>query len=511
MRVLLTIGTAIATLAIWPRLAAPQSAGLAHTASRVTDMREMAMFHNSNVYLWIRATDEGTVLVYASSGFRNAFAQPVTLTADEADRWAALAEPLMADSLRVTAMRRERLDTTSTRDQLAFGDFVLLSRPHMDPPTLTVKIGELSPNAVTTTFFAPALGPVVPAIREAARAAREMAASRAADSTARVATLEAATAPPQATVAQTAAGPTGTGSPSAAAPTPPVTPASPRETVIAAVAPPTVPLAPALPPPSPAESPEPMPTVPASPIAQPWVAPSSAAPTAAIATPTVTAAPSVAVATAVVPAVEARSLPTMMPPTATAPAPNVSQRLVPPAATVRVSAPATTPSSPTVAAAPALVRDTARPATARATTVNVRIPPHPTTVAIVATTTPVIPPPPAPSASRSTGLSADSSAAVEGGLSDDEFSTETHRRESSMMACYAQYGLSINPSLRGHITVRISLSDSGEVMRATVVDRSWSAAAPTDVESCIVHRVFVWHFPVARRSSIHDYSVTFGH
>jgi type II secretory pathway pseudopilin PulG len=491
MRVLLILGTAIATLASWPRMAAPQSAGLAHPASRVTDMREMAMFHNSNVYVWIRATDDGTVLVYASSGFRNAFAQPVTLTADEADRWAALAEPLMADSLRVT-VRRERPDTTSSRDQLAFGDFVILSRPRMDPPTLTLKIGELSPNAVTTTFLAPALAPVVPAIREAAQAAREMAASRAADSTARAAALAAATAP-----------------------TPPVTPAPARETVTAAMAPPTVPLAPALPPASPAESPEPAPTVPASPIAQPLVAPTATVPTTAITTPSVDAAPSVAMATPVVPTVDLRSLPTMTPLTARALAPNVSQRPVPPSVAVRVTAPPPRPavSTPTIAAAPALVRDTARPATPRPTTVTVRMPQQTTTVGIVATTTPVIPPPPAPAppASRSTGLSADSSAAVEGGLSDAEFSTEARRRESSMTACYAQYGLSINPSLSGHITVRISLSDSGEVMRATVVDRSWSAAVPTDVESCIVHRVFVWHFPVARRSSTHDYSVTFGH
>ena len=104
----------------------------------------------------------------------------------------------------------------------------------------------------------------------------------------------------------------------------------------------------------------------------------------------------------------------------------------------------------------------------------------------------------------------DSAALADGGLSDDEFATEAHRRQSSMTACFTQYGLGVNPALHGRVTVRISLSDSGEVMRATVVDRSWSAAVPTEVESCIVHRVFVWHFPVARRSSIHDYTLTFG-
>ena len=115
---------------------------------------------------------------------------------------------------------------------------------------------------------------------------------------------------------------------------------------------------------------------------------------------------------------------------------------------------------------------------------------------------------PAPPAARSLS---DSGALSDGGLSDDEFTTEVHRRESAITACYSQYGLSANPALRGRVTVRISLSDSGEVMRATVVDRSWSAAVPTEVESCVVHRVFVWHFPVARRSSIHDYTVVFGH
>jgi hypothetical protein len=456
----------MAAVVWWPRLGAAQSAVPVRTPSRVTDMREMAMFQNANVYLWLRATDEGTVLVYASTGFRNAFAQPVTLTAEEADRWAALAEPLMADSLQQAAARRERPDTSSTRDQLAFGDFVLISRRRTNPPTLVVRIGELSPDVVSTTFFAPALRPVIPEIREAARAAREMAASRASDSTARAASLVAVAPPPTAT--------------------PPV----------AAAAQP------------PADLPEPA-LVPESPIAQPLVAPAPVAPAASLTTPRVAAAPAVAVAAPAVPAMDVRSLPTMTAPTVAAPATNVVQRPVPPPATVRVAAPPLPPAAVTAAIA---AHDSARAPAPRPTTVTVRVPPRTTTVGIVATTTPVIAPAPAPPTPAPAPPAPAASAPVEdGGLSDAEFSTEAHRRETSITACYAQYGLSINPSLSGHVTVRISLSDSGEVMRATVVDRSWSAAVPTDVESCIVHRVFVWHFPVAGRSSSHDYTVSFGH
>jgi hypothetical protein len=408
-------------------------------------MREMAMFHNSNAYVWIRATDAGTVLVYASVNFRNAFAQPVALTGDEADKWAALAEPLTADSLRIMAARRDRPDTTSTRADLALGNFVLLSRPGTDPPSLTVKIGALDPGGVTTTFLAPTLGSLAQAIREAAQAAREMAANRAADSTARAASLAAASMPVQ-----------------------------------------QAPLAVAEPAPSPADSSSPAPLIP------------------------------------VVAAVDPNALVSLAAPVATPPAANLAQRPLPAAAKVRVKAYAASASH-------------AAPPSAPATMVSVRSAPQPATVAIVATTTPIIPSAPAapaiatpapatapaapvapktvaavPAAPPARALS-DSGALSDGGLSDDEFTTEVHRRESSMTACYAQYGLSADPALRGRVTVRISLSDSGEVMRATVVDRSWSAAVPTEVESCIVHRVFVWHFPIARRSSIHDYTVVFGH
>ena len=165
------------------------------------------MFHNSNVFVWIRATDAGTVLVYASADYRNAFAQPVVISADEADHWAALAEPLTADSLRIMAARRDRPDTTPTRSELAAGDILLSSRPRTDPPSLTVKVGALGPGAVTTTFLAPALGSLVPALREAANAARDMAANRAADSTARAASLAAATMPVQPPVPLAAAQP----------------------------------------------------------------------------------------------------------------------------------------------------------------------------------------------------------------------------------------------------------------------------------------------------------------
>jgi hypothetical protein len=449
-RVALAIALGIGALVSQPSVAMSQPAELAGASSRVTDMREMAMFHNSNTFVWIRATDAGMVLVYASVNFRNAFAQPIALTADEADKWAAVAEPLTADSLRFMAARRERPDTTSTRDDLALGDFVLLSRPGTDPPSLTVKIGALGPGGVTTTFLAPNLGSLAEAVHDAAQAAREMAANRAADSTARAASLAAASMPAQ-----------------------------------------PAPLAVAEPAPAPADSSSPAPVIP------------------------------------VVPATDPSTLASLAAPVVMAPAVNLAQRPVPAPVKVRVKAYVVSPSH-------------AAPPSARTTVVSVRSAPQPAMVAIVATTTPVIPPAPAapalatpaPATALATPAPAapvapktvaaapappparalsDSEALSDGGLSDDEFTTEVHRRESSMTACYAQYGLSANPALRGRVTVRISLSDSGEVMRATVVDRSWTAAVPTEVESCIVHRVFVWHFPVARRSSIHDYTVVFGH
>ncbi|MFI5248764.1 MAG: AgmX/PglI C-terminal domain-containing protein [Gemmatimonadales bacterium] len=449
-------------------MATSQQAELAGASSRVTDMREMAMFHNSNTFVWIRATDAGTVLVYASVNFRNAFAQPVELTANEADAWAALAEPLTADSLRFMAARRDRPDTTSARDELARGDFVLLSRPGTDPPSLTVKIGALGPGGVTTTFLAPTLGSVAQAIREAARAAREMEANRAADSTARAASLAAASLPVQ-----------------------------------------QVPLAVAQP--APADSSSPSPLIPVVPAADPSAVASLTAPVATAPVANLAQRPLAAAARVRVKAYAA-STPLAAPPGARTTA--VTVRSAPQPATVAIVATATPviPSAPAApgfaktAAAPAAVPAVAAPPATPAPVVAAPAPAAPVAAAPVAPKTVAAAPTPPPARALS-----DSGELSDGGLSDDEFTTEVHRRESAMTACYSQYGLSANPALRGRVTVRISLSDSGEVMRATVVNRSWSAAVPTEVESCIVHHVFVWHFPVARRSSIHDYTVVFGH
>jgi hypothetical protein len=55
----------------------------------------------------------------------------------------------------------------------------------------------------------------------------------------------------------------------------------------------------------------------------------------------------------------------------------------------------------------------------------------------------------------------------------------------------------------------VSLSDSGEVMRAIVSDRSWSEATGAKLESCIVHHVLVWRFPGARRGSTREFTLAF--
>src|SRR5208283_5571823 len=56
--------------------------------------QETAALRWGTRFVWFRPTDAGTVQVFASAGYRNAFAQPVTISADDADRWAGLADQL---------------------------------------------------------------------------------------------------------------------------------------------------------------------------------------------------------------------------------------------------------------------------------------------------------------------------------------------------------------------------------------------------------------------------------
>jgi len=57
--------------------------------------KETAELHWGATVVWFRATDSGSVQVFASPGFRNPFAHPVTVSAEDMDRWAEFAQRLV--------------------------------------------------------------------------------------------------------------------------------------------------------------------------------------------------------------------------------------------------------------------------------------------------------------------------------------------------------------------------------------------------------------------------------
>lgn len=145
----------------------PAVVATAVSAAPATHEEETAMLRWGGVVVWFHATNAGTVLVFASAGYRDPFAHPVVLTADEVDRWGAL-----AGQLAVTTGNPPSADTAGIA--LAAGNLVLA--PALGGPTaaLTVRFGATRSDALVTTLF-PDLAPVAAAsLHDAAREARRL-------------------------------------------------------------------------------------------------------------------------------------------------------------------------------------------------------------------------------------------------------------------------------------------------------------------------------------------------
>lgn len=145
--------------------------------------RETGTFHAGGVVFWLRATDAGKVLVYAARGFRTPFAHPSILSADDTDRWAELAASLIAAADGTGPMPLLRSVPSAggapAAAVLGGGDLVLDVPDANASPAVNVRVGALGPEALSATLSAAVLREVVPALRESARAARDMAAAHA--------------------------------------------------------------------------------------------------------------------------------------------------------------------------------------------------------------------------------------------------------------------------------------------------------------------------------------------
>jgi len=237
-----------AQLAAKPSLATP-------TTLRET---ETGSWRAGDAMVWIRVAPTGAISVYASHGYRSAFAHAVIITPEDADKWADLGDHVLAGQTATGAI------------MLGDSDIALEPMRAGDSVALAVRLGGVRPDGITFLMNGQSLREVLPILRATAKASR--------------ATQTASAAPPPATPA--AAPAPVTAAPAAAHPAAPAAaPVATPHTAAIDSPPPAVPVV--------------LATAPAAPAAPPEVAaadtPPAPAPEAEVApatpTPAVVAAP----------------------------------------------------------------------------------------------------------------------------------------------------------------------------------------------------------------------------
>ena len=163
-------------------MSAPASAPVSTAALAASHQEETAMLRWGGVVVWFRATDAGTVLVFASPGYRDPFARPTVLTADEADQWAAIAEQLASAPSNASAPGLAQVAPVSdtARVVLGSGDLVLAPASGTTSAALSVRIGATRADGLSAMVFPDAAPGAAANLRDAARAARRLHATAAA-------------------------------------------------------------------------------------------------------------------------------------------------------------------------------------------------------------------------------------------------------------------------------------------------------------------------------------------
>jgi hypothetical protein len=413
--------------------------------------QEVGMAHWGSTYVWLRVTETGLVEVYASTGYRNAFVQPVALTASDVDRWASsldqLAEPTDAHPASMTSDGTLRGTDDDGHVVLGGGDLVLEVVPALgSEPKLRVWVGATRPDAVVALVVPEAAPDGALMLREAARRARNVAG----------ATLG-ASAP--STPASTATE---------------IEPAAPQTTsiTVAAATPPVAASA------RPMESTD----APMSVVEQPSV------PTPVLPAGGESATPLASASTST-PLVSTRTTTTV----ASLKAPGA--HVVPVHGSHDSALPVlrtTTTTKPLHVAASGL----ANVRTVNDAPENESVRQHSSTAARSASHT-----------SRSTATSAPTDEAR--GVDDATVQNLVGQWRPDLMYCYTQYGLREHTALTGALVVRFALSPDGSVGHSLIGSRKWSGDGGAEVESCIRSRVAAWRFPPARAGSIHTFSLEF--
>lgn len=458
--------------------------------------QETATLHWGGTVVWLRATDEANVLVFASPGYRNAFARPTILSADEADQWATLIERLEAPpTARSTGLRV----TDSTRAALAEGDLLIEPAPSTAGAALRMRLSATRPDGITTMLFPDGAPAAAAALHDAARVARHLHDTVLAAAGSAAIPAPAPSASPTITTASRPiappAVPPSVAGPAVVAPTTNAPPVAPTQLAAAVPATPPQPAAPSM-----AAAPTTAPPAVATHgptvrvVAVQSAPPAAAAPTIQITGPASTTTPSAAPVSTVpsapsvpaaVPAEVAAATPASTPVAAGAsvtPAPASPPRL-------RVARPSfVAPVPPRQATAPAAPVTAAAPATTPAVPATTA---HPSVLAAVTIRT------------NTTRLT------QRNGVDNATVMNLVRQWQPDLTYCYTEYGLRNHPGLYGSVLVRMTIAPQGTVSHVEVARRKWSDDGATEVEACVRSRVAAWYFPPAAVSSVHQFPLTF--
>ena len=138
--------------------------------------KETAELHWGATVVWFRATDSGSVQVFASPGFRNPFAHPVTVSAEDMDRWAEFAQRLVVLSGAASAANPDSTPPAADTAHmiLGAGDVTLETASDQEGPALRMNIGANRQDGQTAMLFADGAPTAAAALHDAAHTARSL-------------------------------------------------------------------------------------------------------------------------------------------------------------------------------------------------------------------------------------------------------------------------------------------------------------------------------------------------
>jgi hypothetical protein len=132
---------------------------------------ETGSWRSGDAIIWIRVAPTGAIAVFASHGYRSAFAHAVYITPEDAERWADMGDHVVAGQPAPGVI-------------LADSELALEPARQGDSTVLTVRLGGVKPDGITFFMTSTAIRDISPMLRQTARTARANQAANASPSAA---------------------------------------------------------------------------------------------------------------------------------------------------------------------------------------------------------------------------------------------------------------------------------------------------------------------------------------